>query len=120
MPLMGRLASTQHDSRPRTTRKYPSCFDRWLTSLIAVLDFAAPWFFVPLTGRRLKALKECAGVNCSNAPAYSGGGLESLFWLRETRCSYGEMTAAQLSRLGSRGKAARDMAPRLRQQLGIR
>ncbi len=52
--------------------------------------------------------------------AYSGGGLESLFWLRETRCSYGEMTAAQLSRLGSRGKAARDMAPRLRQQLGIR
>ena len=52
-------------------------------------------------------------------PAYSGGGLESLFWLRETRCSYGEMTAAQLSRLGSRGKAARDMAPRLRQQLGI-
>ena len=54
------------------------------------------------------------------SPAYPGGGLESLFWLRETRCSYGEMTAAQLSRLGSRGKAARDMAPRLRQQLGIR
>jgi non-canonical purine NTP pyrophosphatase (RdgB/HAM1 family) len=54
------------------------------------------------------------------SPAYPGGGLESLFWLRETRCSYGEMTAAQLSRLGSRGKAAREMAPRLRQQLGIR
>ena len=53
-------------------------------------------------------------------PAYPGGGLESLFWLRETRCSYGEMTAAQLSRLGSRGKAAREMAPCLRQQLGIR
>ena len=52
--------------------------------------------------------------------AYPGGGLESLFWLRETRCSYGEMTAAQLSRLGSRGKAAREMAPRLRQQLSIR
>ncbi|ABI46407.1 non-canonical purine NTP pyrophosphatase [Synechococcus sp. CC9311] len=54
------------------------------------------------------------------SPAYPGGGLESLFWLRETRCSYGELTTAQLSRLGSRGKAARDMAPRLRQQLGIR
>ncbi|WP_186543961.1 non-canonical purine NTP pyrophosphatase [Synechococcus sp. ROS8604] len=52
--------------------------------------------------------------------AYPGGGLESLFWIRETRCSYGEMTAAQLSRLGSRGKAAREMAPRLRAQLGIR
>ena len=54
------------------------------------------------------------------SPAYPGGGLESLFWLRETRCSYGEMTSAQLSRLGSRGKAAREMAPRLLQQLGIR
>ena len=53
-------------------------------------------------------------------PAYPGGGLESLFWLRETRCSYGEMTSAQLIRLGSRGKAAREMAPRLLQQLGIR
>ena len=53
-------------------------------------------------------------------PAYPSGGLESLFWIRETRCSYGEMTAAQLSRVGSRGKAAREMAPRLRQQLGIR
>ena len=53
------------------------------------------------------------------SPAYPGGGLESLFWLRETRCSYGEMTTAQLSRLGSRGKAARAMAPRLRQRLGI-
>ena len=52
-------------------------------------------------------------------PAYPNGGLESLFWLRETRCSYGEMTQAQLSRLGSRGKAARAMAPQLRQQLGI-
>jgi non-canonical purine NTP pyrophosphatase (RdgB/HAM1 family) len=52
--------------------------------------------------------------------AYPGGGLESLFWIRETRCSYGEMTTAQLSRLGSRGKAAREMAPRLRAQLGIR
>ena len=54
------------------------------------------------------------------SPAYPGGGLESLFWLRETRCSYGEMTSAQLIRLGSRGKAAREMAPRLLQQLGIR
>jgi non-canonical purine NTP pyrophosphatase (RdgB/HAM1 family) len=54
------------------------------------------------------------------SPAYPGGGLESLFWLRETRCSYGEMTSAQLIRLGSRGKAAREMAPRLLHQLGIR
>jgi hypothetical protein len=30
------------------------------------------------------------------------------------------MTSAQLIRLGSRGKAAREMAPRLLHQLGIR
>jgi hypothetical protein len=34
--------------------------------------------------------------------------LESLFWLRETRCSYGEMTSAQLIRLGSRGSGKRN------------
>ncbi len=55
-----------------------------------------------------------------SAPAYPNGGLDSIFWVRETRCSYGEMTQVQLSKLGSRGKAARAMAPHLRQQLGLR
>ena len=54
-----------------------------------------------------------------NAPAYPGGGFESLLWVREARCTYGELNAAQLSRLGSRGKAARALAPQLRQLLGL-
>jgi len=54
-----------------------------------------------------------------HTPAYPDGGLESMFWIRETRCSYGEMTQDQLKRLGSRGKAARAMAPRLRRELGL-
>ena len=34
--------------------------------------------------------------------------------LREAGCTYGEMNASQLMRLGSRGKAARALAPDLR------
>ena len=54
-----------------------------------------------------------------NAPAYPGGGFESLLWVREARYTYGELNPAQLSRLGSRGKAARALAPQLRQLLGL-
>ena len=53
------------------------------------------------------------------APAYPGGGFESLLWVREARCTYGELNAAQLSRLGSRGKAARALAPQLRELLNL-
>lgn len=53
------------------------------------------------------------------APAYPEAGIESLFWVREARCSYGQLNDAQLARLGSRGKAARALAPRLRQCLKL-
>ena len=53
-------------------------------------------------------------------PAYAGGGFESLLWIREAGCSYGEMNPAQLSRLGSRGKAARALASELRRHLHLR
>ncbi|WP_320668427.1 RdgB/HAM1 family non-canonical purine NTP pyrophosphatase [Prochlorococcus sp. MIT 1307] len=52
-------------------------------------------------------------------PAYPGGEFESLFWVREAQCTYGELTQEQLSKLGSRGKAAREIAPYLRQALEI-
>ena len=52
-------------------------------------------------------------------PAYPGGGFESLLWVREARCTYGELNAAQLTRLGSRGKAARALAPDLRRLLNL-
>ncbi len=52
-------------------------------------------------------------------PAYQGGEFESIFWLRETKCTYGELNQSQLSRFGSRGKAARGLAPCLRQRLGL-
>ena len=47
------------------------------------------------------------------APVYPNGEFESLFWIREAKCSYGELSQEQLTKLGSRGKAARAMAPYL-------
>tara|TARA_Y100001968_G_C19424804_1_gene753730 strand:- start:1805 stop:2422 length:618 start_codon:yes stop_codon:yes gene_type:complete len=47
------------------------------------------------------------------SPAYQGGEFESLFWVKESQCTYGELSEAQLSKIGSRGKAARIIAPTL-------
>ena len=54
------------------------------------------------------------------APAYPDGEFESLFWVREAKCTYGELNQEQLSKLGSRGKAARSLAPYLREELRIK
>ena len=53
------------------------------------------------------------------APVYQGGEFESLLWVRESQCTYGEFTQEQLSKLGSRGKAARAIAPFLRESFGL-
>ena len=53
-------------------------------------------------------------------PAYPDGEFESLFWVREAQCSYGELSQEQLSKIGTRGKAARSLAPFLRRELNIR
>tara|TARA_Y100001968_G_C19312548_1_gene694960 strand:- start:221 stop:808 length:588 start_codon:yes stop_codon:yes gene_type:complete len=52
-------------------------------------------------------------------PAYPNGEFESLFWVREAKCTYGELSHEQLSKLGSRGKAARSIAPSLKKELKI-
>ena len=53
-------------------------------------------------------------------PAYPNCEFESLFWVRETNCTYGELNNAQLSKHGSRGKAARELAPYLLKAIGIK
>ena len=53
------------------------------------------------------------------SPAYPNGEFESLFWVREAKCTYGELSHSQLSKLGSRGKAARALAPFLKRELNI-
>ncbi len=53
-------------------------------------------------------------------PSYPQGEFESLFWVREANCTYGELSQEQLTRLGSRGKAARALAPYLLKELGLK
>ncbi len=52
-------------------------------------------------------------------PHGHGGGYDPIFHVREAGTSYAAMGEHQRSRLGSRGKAARAMAPGLKRLLGI-
>ena len=53
------------------------------------------------------------------APAYPHGEFESLLWVKEANCTYGELNQQQLSKLGSRGKAARALAPYLLREFNL-
>ncbi len=67
-------------------------------------------------------IKDAEGIcwgELLNKPAYQGGEFESLFWVKEAHCTYGELNLAQLLKLGSRGKAARAIAPSLKKELGL-
>jgi non-canonical purine NTP pyrophosphatase (RdgB/HAM1 family) len=67
---------------------------------------------------RLEGCGICHGT-ILREPQGNGGGYDPIFWVREAGCSYAQMSAHLKSRLGSRGKAARQLAPALRQLLGL-
>ena len=52
-------------------------------------------------------------------PKYPNGEFESIFWVKEANSVYGELNQSQLSKLGSRGKAARNIAPFLKKEIGL-
>ena len=52
-------------------------------------------------------------------PKYPNGEFESIFWVKEANCVYGELNQSQLSKLGSRGKAAKIMSPFLKKEIGL-
>ncbi|MDA0717511.1 MAG: non-canonical purine NTP pyrophosphatase [Cyanobacteria bacterium] len=54
------------------------------------------------------------------APQGHGPGYDSLFYVREAGCSYAQMGPHLKAKLGSRGKAARALAPELLRLLEIR
>ena len=60
----------------------------------------------------------CRGL-ILHAPEGPGSGFDAIFWVREAGCSYARMGDHLKTRLGSRGKAARAIAPSLRQCLGL-
>ncbi|NDC34554.1 MAG: RdgB/HAM1 family non-canonical purine NTP pyrophosphatase [Synechococcaceae bacterium WB9_2_112] len=54
-----------------------------------------------------------------HSPQGCGGGYDPIFWVREAGCSYAELSEHLRLKLGSRGKAARQMAAELRELLGL-
>jgi len=67
-------------------------------------------------------VKESTGIcwgEILKKPKYPDGEFESIFWVKEANRVYGELNDSQLSKLGSRGKAARELAPFLKKELGL-
>jgi XTP/dITP diphosphohydrolase len=60
----------------------------------------------------------CRGL-ILRAPDGHGPGYDPIFWVREAGCSYARMGEHLRLRLGSRGKAARAIAPCLQRRLGL-
>lgn len=67
---------------------------------------------------RLESCGLCYG-QILHGPDGQGPGYDPVFYVREAGCTYARMTAHLKSKLGSRGKAARAMAPELRGLLGL-
>ena len=69
-----------------------------------------------------KLVKETTGISWGEIlkePKYPNGEFESIFWIREANCVYGELSQSQLKKLGSRGKAARQLSPFLKDALRL-
>ncbi len=67
-------------------------------------------------------VKETTGIcwgEILKSPKYPNGEFESIFWVKEANCVYGELSQSQLSKLGSRGKAAKIMSPFLKKEIGL-
>lgn len=66
----------------------------------------------------LESEGECRG-RILHAPDGHGPGYDSIFYVREAGCSYARMGSHLKAKLGSRGKAARQLAPGLKRLLGL-
>ena len=69
-----------------------------------------------------KLVRETTGVcwgEILRKPSYPNGEFESIFWIKEANSVYGQLSQSQLSKLGSRGKAARELAPFLKTELNL-
>ncbi len=67
-------------------------------------------------------MKDTTGIcwgEILKTPKYPNGEFESVFWVKEANSVYGELSQSQLSKLGSRGKAARIMSPFLKKEIGL-
>ena len=67
---------------------------------------------------KLEAEGICRGEILLQSPGQNAG-YDSIFWVREAACTYAAMNQHQRSKLGSRGKAMRQIAEHMRQLFGI-
>ncbi|MFN9644303.1 MAG: non-canonical purine NTP pyrophosphatase [Cyanobacteriota bacterium] len=107
-----RYAPTEHERIHRLLKELDASLYRG-ASFVSAMALADP------TGRTVAESEGICRGQILHAPEGSGSGFDTLFWVREAGCSYARMGEHLKSRLGSRGKAARALAPALRRWLGL-
>ena len=110
--LSARYAPTDHERIHRLLKELDDSLYRG-ASFVSAMALADP------AGRTVaESHGICRGL-ILRAPEGHGLGYDAIFWVREAGCSYARMNDHLRTRLGSRGKAARAMAPCLRRCLGL-
>ncbi|MFM7169982.1 MAG: non-canonical purine NTP pyrophosphatase [Cyanobium sp.] len=107
-----RYAPTDHERIHRLLKELGDSLYRG-ASFLSAMALADP------SGRTVAESQGVCRGRILRAPEGHGPGYDAIFWVREAGCSYAQMNDALRSRLGSRGKAARAMAPELRRCLGL-
>ncbi|MFN9547203.1 MAG: non-canonical purine NTP pyrophosphatase [Cyanobacteriota bacterium] len=107
-----RYAPTDHERIHRLLKELADSLYRG-ASFISAMALADPAGQIVAESQGL-----CRGL-ILRAPEGHGSGYDTIFWVREAGCSYARMGDHLKTRLGSRGKAARELAPCLRRCLGL-
>jgi non-canonical purine NTP pyrophosphatase (RdgB/HAM1 family) len=107
-----RYAPTDHERIHRLLREMGDSLYRG-ASFITAMALADPSGSTVLEAQGI-----CRGL-ILRAPRGHGPGYDPIFWVREAGSTYAEMGEHLRSKLGSRGKAARLLAPGMRRLLGL-
>ena len=110
--LSARYAPTDHERIHRLLKELDDSLYRG-ASFVSAMALADPAGSTVAESHGI-----CRGL-ILRAPEGHGLGYDAIFWVREAGCSYARMNDHLRTRLGSRGKAARAMAPCLRRCLGL-
>ena len=107
-----RYAPTDHERQHRLLKELDGSLYRGARCVTA-MALADP------SGRTVAESEGLCYGRILDHPDGHGVGYDPLFFVREAGCSYARMAPHLRSRLGSRGKAARALAPALRQHLQL-
>jgi non-canonical purine NTP pyrophosphatase (RdgB/HAM1 family) len=102
-----RYAPTDHERIHRLLKEMGDSLYRG-ASFISAMALADP------QGRTVAESQGVCRGRILRAPEGHGAGYDAIFWVREAGSSYAQMNEFLRARLGSRGKAARAIAPALR------